>query len=91
MLLARVVGNVISTIKMPSHKGHKLMLVEYIDLDGKPYGSRQIVMDAADAGIGDIVLVNVDGGAAQMIIGDAKAVVDYVICGFVDHFDVPGK
>ena len=91
MLLARVVGNLVSTIKMPSHRGQKLMLVEYIDLDGNPYGSRQIVMDAADAGIGDIVLVNVDGGAAQMIVGDPKAVVDFAICGFVDHFDVPKK
>ena len=91
MLLARVVGNLVSTVKMPSHRGHKLMLVEYIDLEGKPYGSRQIVMDAADAGIGDIVLVNVDGGASQMIINDKRAVVDCTICGFVDHFDVPGK
>ncbi len=88
MLLARVVGNLVSTIKMPSHIGHKLMIVEYIDLKGKPYGSRQIVMDAAHAGIGDLVLVNVDGGASQMIIDDKQAVVDCTICGFVDHFDV---
>ena len=88
MLLARVVGNLVSTIKMPSHIGHKLMIVEYIDLEGKSYGSRQIVMDAAHAGIGDLVLVNVDGGASQMIIDDKQAVVDCTICGFVDHFDV---
>jgi microcompartment protein CcmK/EutM len=71
---------------MESHHGHKLMLVEYIGLDGKPYGARQIAMDAADAGVGDIVLVNVDGGASQMIVGDNKAVVDNTICGVIDSF-----
>jgi microcompartment protein CcmK/EutM len=88
VLLARVVGNVVSTIRPESHVGHKLMIVEYIGLDGKPYGARQIAMDMADAGVGDIVLVNVDGGAALMIIGDKKAIVDNTICGFVDHFTV---
>jgi microcompartment protein CcmK/EutM len=88
VLLAKVVGNVISTIKPESHHGNKLMYVELIGLDGKPYGARQIVMDMADAGIGDTVLVNVDGGAALMILGDKKAIVDQVICGVIDHYTV---
>lgn len=86
MLLARVVGNLVSTVKPTSHSGKKLMIVEYIGLDGKPYGTRDIVMDVADAGVGDTVLVNVDGGASQMILEEKKAVVDHVICGVVDHY-----
>lgn len=88
MLLARIVGNVISTIKPESHHGNKLMIVEYLDLEGKPYGYRQIVMDMADAGVGDIVLVNVDGGASLMILEDKKLIVDCVICGVVDEVSV---
>ncbi len=88
MLLAKVVGNVVSTIKTDSHHGRKLMMVELIGLDEKPYGVRQIVIDAADAGVGDTVLVNVDGGASIMILDDKKAIVDMTICGVVDHFDV---
>ncbi len=88
MLLAKVVGNVVSTIKTPSHYGRKLMMVEFIGLDEKPCGARQIVIDAADAGIGDTVLVTADGGASQMILDDKKAIVDMTICGVIDHFDV---
>jgi len=91
LLLARVVGNVVSTIKMESHHGNKLMIIEFIGLDGKPYGVRQIAMDAADAGVGDIVLVNIDGGAAQMILNDKKAIVDWAICGVIDHYTVEDK
>ena len=65
------------------------MLVELIGLDSKPYGARQIAIDAADAGIGDTVLINVDGGASLMILGDKSVIVDMTICGVVDHFDVP--
>lgn len=88
MLLAKVVGNVVSTIKPQSHHGKKLMMIELIGLDGKPYGARQIAIDAANAGLGDTVLVNVDGGAALMILEDKTAIADMTICGVVDHFDV---
>ncbi|MEM5768586.1 MAG: EutN/CcmL family microcompartment protein [Bacillota bacterium] len=87
MLMARVVGNVISTVKEESHYGCKLLIIEFIGLDKKPYGARSIVMDAADAGVGDIVLVNVDGGSSIMIMGDGT-VVDWTVCGVVDHFSV---
>ena len=46
MRLARVVGNVISTVKDPCYTGYKLMLVEYLDPDTRqPDGARQIVFD----------------------------------------------
>jgi len=91
VLLAKVVGNLVSTIKPASHHGNKLMFVELIGLDGKPYGVRQIAMDMADAGVGDTVLVNVDGGAALMILGDKNAIVDWIICGVIDHYTVGDK
>ena len=87
-MLAKVVGNLVSTIKPPSHHGRKLMLVELIDLDKKPFGARMIAIDTVDAGVGDTVLINVDGGASLMILGDNKALVDITICGVVDRFDV---
>ena len=69
MRLARVVGNVISTVKDPCYTGYKLMLVEYLDPDTRqPDGARQIVFDCVDAGVGDIVLVNIDGGATPVTV-----------------------
>ena len=70
----------------------KLMLVEYFDpVSQKPEGPRMIAFDCADAGIGDIVLVNIDGGAGNMLLDDNHAIVDLVICGIVDNYTVYGE
>jgi len=89
--LGRVVGNVVSTVKNPTHYGYKLLLVEYIDTEGKPIGARQIAFDAAHAGVGDIVLINVDGGAAKMLLEDNEVIADLTICGVLDHFSFDGE
>ena len=91
MRIGRVVGNVVSTVKNQTQYGYKLLLVEYIDTEGNPIGARQIAFDGACAGVGDIVLINVDGGAAQMLLEDKKLIADLTICGVLDHFSFDGK
>ncbi|MDR0889016.1 MAG: EutN/CcmL family microcompartment protein [Oscillospiraceae bacterium] len=90
MKLARVVGNVVSTIKDEGFAGQKLMIIDYIDEDGKLTGNQAIAFDAADAGIGDTVLVNVDGGAAMMFLGKS-CIADLTICGVIDHLSIDGE
>jgi len=84
--LARVVGNVVSTVKEQTHEGYKLMLVQYIDAKGEPDGPRLIAFDCAHVGIGDLVIVNIDGGAAKMLLDDEEIICDLTICGVVDHY-----
>ena len=91
MKIARVVGNLVSTVKDKSFKSYKLMVVEYLNPDGTPDGKRQIAFDAAHAGVGDIVLVNIDGGAANMFTGDNELIADLTICGVLDSFTINGK
>ncbi len=91
MKLARVVGNVVSTIKDERFTGYKLMIIEYLDLEGNSCGVRQIVIDGAHAGIGDIVLVNNDGGAACMVLDDKKLIADDTIIGVLDYITVKGE
>ncbi|MDR2661483.1 MAG: EutN/CcmL family microcompartment protein [Treponema sp.] len=91
MKIAKVVGNLISTIKDPCFHGYKLMIVEYLNPDGTPEGKRQIAFDIAHAGIGDIVLVNVDGGAANIFTGDKDLIADVTICGVLDSFTIDGR
>ncbi len=91
MKIAKVVGNVVSTVKNHKFAGHKLMIIEFIGLDGKPLGPREIAFDGADSGPGDIVLVNVDGGAAKMFFGDDELIADWTICGVIDHCSVGGE
>jgi len=85
MKLAKVVGNVVSTVKEKTHSSYKLMIVEFIDQNGKPSGARQIAFDSANAGVGDVVLVNIDGGAAKMMLDDKEIIADLTICGVIDH------
>lgn len=91
MKIARVVGNVISTVKDKKFFGHKLMIVEFIDLNGKPLGPREIAFDCADSGSGDIVLINVDGGAAKIFFDDNELIADWTICGVIDYCSVNGE
>ncbi len=91
MRLAKVVGNVVSTIKEEGYTGYKLMLVQYLEPDSTPTGPRMIAFDCADAGIGDIVLVNIDGGAGNMLLDDDHVIVDLVICGLVDSYTAFGE
>ena len=91
MKIARVTGTVVSTIKYEKYVGMKLLRVRHLTLDGQPTGEELIALDAADAGIGDIVLVNNDGGAAQMIMGDTKLIASVTICGVIDSSSWQGQ
>ena len=91
MKIARVVGNVVSTIKRDYLTGYKLMIVQPLNLDGSPQGARRIAIDGADAGIGDVVLLNSDGGSAQMVIGDKQLIDDDTVAGVVDYFTFEGR
>lgn len=90
MKLAKVVGNVVSTIKDRGFDGQKLMIVDYIDEDGNLTGNNAIVFDVAHAGIGDTVLVAVDGGAASMLLG-RQCIGDQTIVGVIDHVTYEGQ
>ena len=90
MKLARVVGNVVSTVKDAGYYGQKLMIIDYLDDDGKMTGNQAIAFDVADAGVGDTVIVNVDGGAANMFLG-RQCIADLTICGVVDHLTIDGE
>lgn len=91
MKIARVTGTVVSTIKYEKYVGMKLLRVRHLTLDGQPTGEELIALDAADAGLGDIVLVNNDGGAAQMIMDDTKLIASVTICGVIDSYSWQGR
>ena len=86
MKIAQVTGTVVSTIKYDKYVGYKLLKVRHLTLDGKQTGEELIALDAADAGIGDIVMVNNDGGAAQMICNDTTLIASVTICGVIDSY-----
>ena len=55
MQLARVIGTVVATIKNDSLKNGKLMVVQSLNKDLKPQGKPMVAVDAAGAGVGELV------------------------------------
>ena len=90
MRLARVVGNVVSTIKDVGFHGQKLMIIDWLDEAGNLTGNQAIAFDVADAGIGDTVVVACDGGAANILLG-RHCIGDVTICGVIDHLTIDGE
>ena len=87
MRLARVVGNVVSTVKDYGLEGYKLLIIENLDGSGK----REIAFDIADAGVGDTVLVVADGGGSDILLENDAVIADLTICGVVDHYTLDKK
>ena len=89
MYLAKVTGNVVSTVKNKHLVGFKLLLVKPIDLQGNVKDENEIIcIDLVDAGIGDNVIVVDEGDAVQQILGHDKATVNVMIIGVVDNIEI---
>lgn len=88
MLIGRVLGNVVSTQKNQKFEGTKLLLVQPLDLDGQPRGASVIAVDSVDAGVGDRVLLVLDGKAAMTALDRGLAAVDAAVVGVIDSVDL---
>lgn len=92
MILARVVGQVVSTMKRPQLAGAALLLVQPETPGGEPRGATLLAVDAVGAGVSERVLIVLEGRAAGEALGRARSPVDAAIVGIVDHVDVePGQ
>ncbi len=89
MFLARVVGEVVATVKHPHLAGQKLLLVRPELTPGKPQPAAVIAVDTVDSGVGDRVLVADEGNAAAQVLHLPRGPVRTVIVGVVDETDVP--
>jgi ethanolamine utilization protein EutN len=84
MFVARVVGEVVATIKHPDLEGRTLLLVQPVAPDDTPRGARVIALDAAQAGVGDRVLVVDEGNGAAQVFARPRGPVRTVVVGVVD-------
>lgn len=87
MILGRVVGQAVATVKRPQFEGAKLLLVQPETPDGAPVGATLLAVDGVGAGVTERVLVVVEGRAAGEIVGRTLAPVDAAIIGIVDRVD----
>lgn len=87
MQLARVTGTVVATQKHEKLLGAKLLIVQPLDAGGSERGTPLLAVDAAQAGVGERVLVVQEGRAAVAAIRRPAAPADTAIVGIVDRVD----
>ena len=94
MLLARVIGTVVSTKKDDAMQGRKLLLLRPLLVDEagsfRPGPNTVVAVDSLGAGQGETVLF-CQGSSARQAAGMLTLPVDAVVTGIVDNVDVNNR
>ena len=90
MLIARVVGTVVSTIKDDKLVGRKILIVREATAENELVGKPIAAIDTVDAGIGDLVLI-AQGSSARQTQLTKETPTDAVIMAIIDELAVDGK
>ncbi len=93
MFLGRITGSLVSTQKVESMVGQKLLIVEPLRVneqdqsDLQPTGRTFVVVDTVGAGEGEVVLC-VQGSSARFTPETKQLPVDAAVIGIVDEVQV---
>jgi microcompartment protein CcmK/EutM len=86
MILAKVVGNIVSDRKIEDYKALKMLILQPINPDGTPKGKTTLAVDNVQAGVGDTVLIMDEGGSARMLMEEPEIfTIRAVVAGVVDE------
>ena len=86
MLPARVIGTATSTVKHPSIKGCKLLIVQpHLNDERTADGDPLVAADFTGAGIGQTVIVTSDGSQAQELLASDTTPVRWTVMGIRDE------
>jgi microcompartment protein CcmK/EutM len=89
MVISKVVGSAVATVKDENLVGTKLLVVREADVTGKPIGRPVVAIDTVDAGVGDLVLIAAGSSARQTYVTKDRPV-DAVIMAVLDSLEVDG-
>lgn len=85
MQLARVIGSVVSTQKIPGLQGIKMLVLQPLDSSGKDVGQPLISVDSVGAGVGETVFYAKSKEGA-MTLTDPSVCADAGIAGILDYY-----
>jgi microcompartment protein CcmK/EutM len=88
MMLAKVIGTVVCTVKYPTLEGRKLLLLQPVNKDGVARGKTLVGIDAVGAGVGETVYWC--RGREAALAFDREVVSDASIIGIVDEITAAG-
>jgi len=87
MQIAKVRGTVVSTIKEPSLRGVKFLLLQFLDEEGQLLPKYEVAGDNVGAGIDEWVLVS-RGSAARQVGDTDRRPIDAMVVGIIDTVSV---
>jgi microcompartment protein CcmK/EutM len=87
MIIARIIGTVVSTQKDPRLSGKKLLIVRPLNVDGSETSGYVVAVDTVGAGFHERVLV-VAGSSARLAEGMKDVPVDAAVVGVIDTVDI---
>jgi microcompartment protein CcmK/EutM len=87
MHLARVIGDVVATVKDAGLSAHKLLVLQPITPDRAPVGRTLVALDAVGAGVGEHVFFVRGKEASFPFLPDAPPA-DACVVGIVDHWTI---
>ncbi len=85
MQIAKVMGTRTTTVKHPSLKGQRLLIVQPYAVDGRtPDGEPLIAVDSVGAGRGEMVMISNDSKSTRALVGDNNTPIRWNIIGIQD-------
>jgi ethanolamine utilization protein EutN len=90
MELARVEGNVVSTMKTSRLKRYKLLLLNILTAKMQLTGNFVVAVDTVGAGYGEVVLL-VRGSSARQVEDLSEVPTDATIVAIIDSVELDGS
>jgi ethanolamine utilization protein EutN len=85
--LARVIGDVVATVKDPNLVGIRLLILQPIAASGDSAGRTLVALDSVGAGVGENVFF-VRGREAAFPFYPGEPPADATVIGIVDRWDI---
>jgi microcompartment protein CcmK/EutM len=85
--LARVIGEVVSSMKDPNLEGRTLLVLQPLAASGEAFGRTVVALDSVGAGVGEHVFF-VRGREAAFPFYPSEPPTDAAVVGIVDHWDL---
>jgi ethanolamine utilization protein EutN len=89
MMLGRIIGNVVCTMKDPALLGQKLLIVQPLDRKGCDTGRPVVALDAVGAGTGEMIYW-CRGKEASFPFLPVELPSEATVVGIVDAVNIPG-